>query len=152
MLKKVAVPLVIGGALLVGGLSVGTAYASSSPSTPGASAPASVTAPAHTGQLHLRAWLRDHRRQIRRQTVIVSAKTIGVTPKALVAELRSGKSIAEVASEHNVRAQAVTSALTGAATAKINQAVSEGKLTASEGQKIESLLPHYIGKAVQRVR
>ena len=152
MLKKVVVPLVIGGALLVGGVSVGTAYAGSPAST--SSAPTSVAtgAPAQTGQLHLRAWLRAHRHQIRRQAVIVSAKALGMTPKALVAELRSGQSIAGVAAQRGTSVQTVTTALTGAATAKINQAVADGKLTTVQGQKIESHLPTFVSRVVNHVR
>jgi hypothetical protein len=150
MLKTRLIPLVVGGALLVGGVSAGTAYASSPPSTPKASAsvPAGAT-PTH--KVHLRAWLRAHRDQLRRQAVVVSAKSMGVTPQALGAELRSGKSIAEVAAEHNVSIGTVTGALASAATAKINAAVSNGKLTASQAQKIESRLPDYLARVVNRV-
>ncbi len=55
-----------------------------------------------TGKHPLRAWLRAHRRAVARHTVQISAQAIGVPPKTLVAALRAGQSIAQVASSHNV--------------------------------------------------
>ena len=140
MLKKLIAPLVISGALLGGVAAAGTAYAA----TP---APA-VSAAAHPGKAALRAWLRTHRKQIRKDAVVLSAKTIGIAPKALVAELKSGKSVATVAGEHGVSAQTVENTLVGAADAKINAAVTAKKLTSAEASKIEAALPAYVTKAV----
>ncbi len=141
MLKKVIAPLVIGGALLGGIASTGTAYAS----TP---APAVSTTAANHGKHALKAWLKAHRRQIRRDAAVLSAKTIGITPKALVTELRTGKSVATVAGEHGVSAQTVESALVTAADAKIAAAVTAKKLTSAEASKIVAALPAYVTKAV----
>ena len=149
MMKKVIAPVVIAGALL-GGVAIAGA-ASASTSTPAATATA-TTSTNQAGKPHLRAWLRAHRREIRRDGVAISAKTIGVTPQALVAELRTGKSVAEVAGEHNVSAQTVVNALENAADAKINTAVTDHKLTQAQAQKIEAVLPKYLTKAVDRVR
>ncbi len=161
MLKRKIVPLIVGGALLVGGVSAGTAYASSATTTPSGSVSPSGSAPtgstptasasAPTDTLHLRVWLRAHRHQLRREAVTVSAKAIGVTPTVLVSELRSGKSIAEVAAEHSVSVQTVTDALASAATARINHAVSAGKLTTAQAQTIESHLAPYLTRVVDRV-
>ena len=46
-----------------------------------------------------------------------------MTPQALRAELKSGKSVADVAGEHGVSAQTVVNALVGAADARIDKAV-----------------------------
>ena len=142
MLKKIIAAIVVGGALLVGVASTGTASAT----TP--TVAVSATAPA--GSHPLAAWLRTHRRQIRRAGIAISAKTIGVTPKELVTELRSGKSIAGVAGEHGVSAQTVIDAIVSAADTRVNQAVANNKLTSAEANKIESALPGYVAKAVNR--
>ena len=147
MLKKLVVPVVVAGALAAGVVSVGAADAGTP--APLAAAHSGVTAKA--GDPHLRAWLRAHRREIRRHGLVISAKAIGVTPTTLVAELRSGMSIAEVAAQHDVATQTVISALTGAATAKVDAAVSDHKLTTAQAQAIEAALPRYLAKAVSRV-
>jgi hypothetical protein len=140
VLKKFIAPILAGGVLLGAVAATGTAYA--------AAPAASVAAPAHAGKSAVRAWLRAHRREIRRDGVAISAKTIGVTPKALVGELRSGKSIADVAGEHGVSAASVVIALTSAADAQINKLVASNKLTSAEAKKIETALPSYLTKAV----
>ncbi len=142
--KKVIASVVIAGALL-GGIAVGTAAYASSPSAPPSAATQTRAHPLH-------AWVQAHRRELRRDGVAISAKTIGVSPQALVAELRSGKSIAEVASQHGVDAQSVVNALDGAADAKISQAVTNHKLTEAQAKAIEAKLPARLTKAVDRIR
>ena len=142
--KKVIASCVIAGTL-VGGVAAGTAAYASSPSAP-------VAATAHTGSHPLRAWVLAHRRELRRDGVAISAKTIGISPQALVTELRSGKSIADVAGQHGVSAQTVVNALDSAADAKINQAVTNHKLTEAQAKTIEARLPARLTKAVDRVR
>jgi hypothetical protein len=141
MLKKTLASIVIGGVMLGGAASGATAYA-------GTPAPATATATASTGNQQLRTWIRAHRREIRKAVVATSAKAIGVTPAALVTELRSGKSIATVAGEHNVSAQTVVNDLTSAADAKITQAVANHKLTPAQASKIEAALPARLAKLV----
>ncbi len=145
MLKKLVAPVVITGALLGGVVGGASAYAAAPPSTPAA-------ATAHSGKHTLQSWLRDHRVKLRREGVAISAKTIGVTPKALVTELKTGKSVAQVAGEHNVTAQTVVNALDRAATAKIDKAVTKHRLTQTEASKIDALLPKYLTTAVDKVR
>jgi hypothetical protein len=147
MLKKLIAPFVIGGVLLGGVAWAGVAGAAA----PAATASASAAPVAHTGKHALRAWLRTHRRELRREGVAISAKTIGVTPKALVAELKSGQSIAEVAAAHGVSTQTVVNALSSAADAKISQAVTDHKLTSTQAAKIEAALPSYLTKAVNHI-
>jgi hypothetical protein len=144
MLKKTIASLVVGGALLGGVASAGTAYA--------AAPTATATASSSTAGHPLRTWLKAHRKEIRKAGIDISAKTIGVTPKALVTELRSGKSVAQVAGEHGVNAQTVVNALVGAADTKVDQAVTSGKLTSAQAAKIKAVLPGYIAKAVDRTR
>ncbi len=145
-MKKYLTPLVIAGVVTGGLVAGGTAYAAAptaaAPSTAGHHAP-SGTAKAD----------RDHRRRaLRRAAVVLSARTIGITPRQLVTELRSGKSIAQVATEHNVSAQTVVTALTDAADARIAKAVSAGRLTQARATKLEAALPARITAAVDKVR
>ncbi len=144
MLKKVVAPLVIAGALL-GGLAASTSAFAAVP-------PTAASATAHAGKQPLRAWLRAHGVQIRREGALISAKTIGVTPQVLLSELHSGKSIAAVAGEHNVSAQTVLTALDSAVDAKITRAVADHTLTQTQAQKIEAVLPQYLTGAVNRMR
>jgi hypothetical protein len=144
MLKKTIASLVVGGALLGGVASAGTAYAAA----PTATATASTSTASHP----LLKWLKAHRKEIRKAGIELSAKTIGVTPKALVTELRTGKSVAQVAGEHGVSTQTVVNALVGAADTKVDQAVTSGKLTSAEAAKIKAALPGYVTKAVNRTR
>ena len=147
MFKKVIAPIVISATLLGGVAVAGNAYASA-PAATAAAAPQGTAATKQPGAHPLRAWLRAHRRQIRRAGVAISAKAIGVTPQDLVTELRSGKSIADVAGEHQVSAQTVVDALVAAADSKITQAVSDHKLDSTRAAKIEAALPARVTKAV----
>ena len=84
----------------------------------------------------------------RRRGVQLAAKTIGITPRALAQQLRAGKSIADVANEHNVNAQTVITALVDAATKQIHAAQAAGKITAAQATKLEANLPTRITKLV----
>ena len=143
MFKKFVAPVVIAGVLLGGAATAATAGT--------ASAATPATATATTGHHALKTWLKAHRRQIRRAALAVSAKTIGITPQALRAELKSGKSVAQVAGEHGVTAQTVIGALVGAADTRIDQAVSDHKLTSDQAAKLKAALPARVTKAVNHV-
>ena len=147
MLKKLIAPVAVSGALLGSLVVGGAAYAAAPTST----APAAAHAAAHHTDGKARTWWKAHRRSIRAKALAVSAATIGVTPKALVTELRTGKSIAQVAAEHNVSASSVIGALTSAADAKVATAVKAGKLTQAQADKITAALPARITKAVNHV-
>lgn len=148
MLKKILASVAVGAILVSGGAYAAVAYAS----TPGGATPAATTSVGHTSRHAAHGWLKTHRKEIRKQGVAISAKTIGVTPKDLRVELRSGKSIAEVAGEHGVSAQSVVDALVSAADQKVNEAVSAKKLSSAHAAKIEARLPARITKAVDRIR
>jgi urease alpha subunit len=138
--KKFVAPVVIVGVLLGGGATLAAGPASAAAPTAAATAPA--------GHHALRAWLKAHRHQIRKDALAVSAKSIGVTPQALRAELKSGKSVATVAGEHGVSTQTVVTALVNAADARVDQAVKVGKLTSDQAAKIKAALPARVTKAV----
>jgi uncharacterized protein (DUF433 family) len=84
---------------------------------------------------------RQHPRPYRRLHVVhglaTSAKAIGISPRDLVAELRKGKTIADVAQSHNVDAKTVENAIVTAASARIDQAVDNGKLDASRAATLK---------------
>lgn len=149
MFATVTVGLVLSGMAGVG-LSAGLA------SPAGAATPASVsiataTGPSASSRHPLRAWLRAHRKAVARTTVEISAKTIGMTPKALVSALRSGESIAQVAQAHNVDATTVADALVQAGGKQVGHAVTNHTLTAAQGTKIEAVLPRATTKIVNHV-
>jgi uncharacterized protein (DUF433 family) len=89
-----------------------------------------------------------HRRIVVREALGVAADTIGIDRSDLVKELRAGKTIAEVATAHNVDPQHVVDALVQAATKKIEAAETAGKITAERAAKLEQRLPDVIGKLV----
>jgi hypothetical protein len=144
MFATVTVGIVLSGLAGVG-LSAGLASPAGA-----ATPPAVATAPASpsTANHPLRAWLRAHRKTVVRQTVAISAKTIGISPKALVGALHSGQSIAEVASSKSVDVQSVVNALVHAGDTQVGRAVDNHKLTQAQGSKIEAALPRAVTKLV----
>ena len=84
--------------------------------------------------------------------VDVSAKAIGVQPSDLTTELKSGKSVADVANEHKVDPQTVVQAIVDAGNQKIDEAVTNGKLTSTQADKIKSHLPEAAAKFVNHTR
>jgi hypothetical protein len=143
MLKKLIAPVVAGGVLL-GGLAAGGVASAATPAT-------STTPAAHAGAPKAHRWLRTHRKDLRAKGLAISASTIGITPQALRADLKSGKSIAQVAAANGSSASAVESALTTAADHAVQQAQSAGKLTSAQAATIEARLPARIDKAVNHV-
>ena len=147
-MAKIPVGLVLSG---MAGMGLSAGFAP----TAGAAVPSAVssTASTATAARHpLRAWLRAHRREVARHVVGISAKTIGVTPRALVGDLRSGQSIAQVAQAHGVAPQAVANALVQAGDTRVSHAVEDHKLTQNQGAEIQALLPGTATKVVDRVR
>jgi hypothetical protein len=150
MFTKLIAPVLVGGALL-GSVAVGGTAFAATPATPAPAAHAAAH-PAHAATHAGRAWLKAHRRALRRSVVVISASTIGVTPEALVTELRSGTSIAQVAGQHDVSASTVESALVTAADAEVAKAVTAHELTQAQADRITAALPARITKVVDRVR
>jgi ribosomal protein S20 len=77
-----------------------------------------------------------------------AAGAIGIGVDDLRAALQSGRSMAEVAQEHGVDPQKVIDALTAEATKRIDQAVTDGKLTQEQADKAKSRLGEAIPKMV----
>ncbi|HEY7133597.1 MAG TPA: hypothetical protein VIB48_00900 [Acidimicrobiia bacterium] len=99
------------------------------------------------GHVHPRRLVR---RQAARGALKVAADTIHVDQKALVSELRSGKSVADVANEHHVAPQTVIDAIVNAGKDRIATAVKNGKLSQDRADKLEARLPQLAEKLVNR--
>jgi uncharacterized protein YidB (DUF937 family) len=141
MLKKLVAPVVAAGILVGGATAVSAGVASAS----------SPTAPATAGAPHVKAWLKDHRHAIRVRALVISAKAIGISPQDLKTELKSGKSVAQVAGEHGVSTQTVVNDLVTAADARVDKAVANHKLTADQAAKLKAAIATRIGNAVNHV-
>ncbi len=68
------------------------------------------------------------------------AKALGLSTDELRTELRSGKTVADLAKEKNVSAEAIKSAVVTAVGAQLDQTVAAGKMTADQAAKIKSQL------------
>ncbi len=77
------------------------------------------------------------------------ADAIGITPEQLLTELRSGKSIADVAKAHSVSEAKVVAAIEAEANKRIDDAVAKGRLTSDQAAKIKAKLHDGIVKMVE---
>ena len=82
----------------------------------------------------------------------VVAATIGIPPADLRTALQSGQSIAAVATAHGVDPQKVIDALVKDQTAKLDQAVKDGKMTQAQADKLKAMLPQRVADVVNGVR
>ena len=130
---SVAAVLGIGGVSVAGATSTTGSPSSSTPTTSAAASPAPSTASAAVKG----GFVKGLRRRIRRQAGRLAAKTIGITPAELRSELRAGKTIATIATDHGVTPQTVIDALTTAANHKIDAAVTAHKLTAARAARLK---------------
>jgi hypothetical protein len=122
-----------------------TAGSSSAPSTPPSAAATAAARPTHPA---LRHCARLRIRRLLRGAAGVVTKTIGIDRPTLRHELRNGKTIAEIANDHNVDPQTVVDALVAAATKRLDAAVAAGRITPERASKIEQRLPDRITKLV----
>ena len=67
-----------------------------------------------------------------------AAQKLGITTQDLMTELRSGKTLADVAKEKNVSTDDLKTAIVNAVDAQIDQAVTNGKLTQSQADNIKA--------------
>jgi polyhydroxyalkanoate synthesis regulator phasin len=84
--------------------------------------------------------------------VDVAARTIGVQPSDLTSALKDGKSVADVAQEHSVDPQTVVQAIVDAGNTKVDDAVKNGKLTSTQGDKVKAHLSDAATKFVNHTR
>jgi len=67
-----------------------------------------------------------------------AAQKLGMTRTDLMAELRKGKTLTELAKEKNVKPEDLKAAIVSAVNAEVDQAVKDGKLTQAQADQIKS--------------
>jgi hypothetical protein len=82
----------------------------------------------------------------------LAAKTIGIPTDELRADVRGGKSIADVAKDHGVEPQTVIDALVKAANDRLDAAVASGRLSADTAAKIKAHVPDAVSRFVTMTR
>src|SRR5437773_703392 len=133
--------------LATSGIALAGATTGSS-SSPSPNAPVAATAAANDTHPFLRHCGRARLRRLLRGAAGVVTNTIGIDRPTLRQELRSGKTIADIANEHDVDPQTVVDALVTAATKRLDAAVTAGRITSERASKIEQRLPDRIIKLV----
>ncbi len=88
------------------------------------------------------------RKAARREIIQSAAEAIGIEPKELVAELKDGKSIADVAAEHSVPLDDVKAQITEDATARLAELVADGKLTQERADQMLQKLADNLDRIV----
>ncbi|HEV7526628.1 MAG TPA: hypothetical protein VGP92_16795 [Acidimicrobiia bacterium] len=124
---------------------------STSTSTSGSAAPTtSATNGAATPKAGAQnaAQRRARRLKIRRGAAAVITKTIHITRVQLRTELRAGKTIAAIATEHGVQPQAVIDALESAATTRIDAALAAHKITPERAARLKQRVATAVPKIV----
>jgi hypothetical protein len=96
--------------------------------------------------------VRPAKANVRGGFVKVAADYLGVDRKALVAELRSGKSLAQVATSKNKSVDGLETAIFNAFKAKVDAAVASGKLNATLAQRLLERAPALIERVVNAHR
>jgi hypothetical protein len=129
------------GLALLGGtvayaVSGGTANAATTPST------------TQTTTQSAKGWLGHHRRELRRDGAKAVAKDLGISVQQLRTDLKSGQTIAQVANAKGVSTSTIESELTKQVDARIQQAVTKGRLTQARATKIEAKVPTFVDKAI----
>jgi hypothetical protein len=88
---------------------------------------------------------------LRMQIVKSAATAINIQPSELRSELKSGKSIADVAQEHNVSIDTVKTQITNDVKAKLDQAVKNGKISQQREDSALARLQANLDKIVNHV-
>lgn len=82
----------------------------------------------------------EHAKDKMGEKLQAAAEVLGTDVDTLMQELRSGKTLAELASEKGVSVDVLVDALVSDATAQLDQAVADGKLDQSKADEIKSKL------------
>lgn len=78
----------------------------------------------------------------------VAAQVLGLTTDELREQLRSGKTLAEVAADQGVERQTLVDALVASATERLAQAVTDGKVDQERADELTARLPEMIDRLV----
>jgi len=125
-------------ALLVGSERQRRRFASAGPGVP--RTPGSVPPPGLGGRPGLQL--------LQPVAVAAAARTIGVSAADLQAQQATGRSMADVASDHAVSTQAVVDAVVTDASARLDQAVAGGRLPARRAERGRGRLPQWARQVV----
>jgi uncharacterized protein (DUF433 family) len=118
-MKKFLATAATAALLATGGVAVAGAADSGSPTT-------TAKPPAATGEQ--RAGARFAHRRVAVRVLAITAKAIGVERADLVAQLRAGKTVAQVAETHGVDAATVEHALNAAFAKRVDAALASGRI------------------------
>ena len=89
--------------------------------------------------------------QLRHAGLLRAAATyVGLTRAQLAAELRSGRSLAQVAAERGKSVEGLKAALLAAVTTRVNAAVANGRIDAARAQQLLQRAPRLIQRLVER--
>jgi hypothetical protein len=99
---------------------------------------------------HQRAFV--HRIHVRAHRLGPVAAYLGISPQELRSELRSGKSLAQIATAHGKSVDGLVDAIVAKAKERLDKAVASGHLTRRRADEILERLTDAVEKAVQRVR
>jgi hypothetical protein len=82
----------------------------------------------------------------------VAARYVGVTPKALRAELKAGKSLAQVATAHGKTVAGLKDTLLNPLKARLDKAVASGRITSAQAQARLDRLAARVDRLINRTR
>jgi ribosomal protein S20 len=97
---------------------------------------------------HVKAARYARRHHLVKQGGNIAAQTIGISPQALRTAVKGGQSVAEVATAHGKAPADVIKAIVDAADTKIDQAVTNHKLSAARAATLKSKLTAGVTKLV----
>jgi hypothetical protein len=79
-----------------------------------------------------------------------AVRYLGITRAKLASELRSGKSLAQIAKDNGKTAAGLQSAVEGAITARLDKAVASKRITQAQAKAIESRISAVLGAVINR--
>src|SRR6478752_4709565 len=144
--KTILATAALGATLTLGAVGIGTAVI---PNMAGAQSATSSTPAADSGSP-----LKGHPklRAFARQEFRLAADTIGIPATDLRDAVKGGQSVAEVAEAHGVSADTVVNAVVGDIDAKVDRAVTNGKITQERADTIKERAPERVTKLVDAHR
>lgn len=81
-----------------------------------------------------------------------AASTIGISPQELRSQIRSGKTVAQIATDHGVDPNAVVNAIVTALTQKIDQRAAAGTIDANRAAQAKQKLPDLASRFVNETK
>jgi transposase-like protein len=90
----------------------------------------------------------NQRDRVAGKLVDAVAGAVGLERADVLAQLREGKSLADVCAEHGVDVQSVVDAVVADLTAEIEQAVADGRITEQRGERLTGRLDDLVSRAM----